>query len=190
MFEAIIEIIKKIVVFSLISYCIGELTPGEEYKKYINLFSGMVLVLIVLGPVYDFLYKSNSITQELDRFLIKDEITDMNTYFNEYDEMRTKTVIQDYNDMVVENITAMVLEEQLYVNSIDIEFNLDAESEDFLQILSVNLAVSKKYQNTEIKVKEILLDEKNPSEDVQVINIKNKISQFYNVETDNINISK
>lgn len=190
MFEGIVGIIKKIVIFSLIAYGICELTPKEEYRKYINLFAGMVLLLIVLGPIYTFFSKDNSLEMELKKFMVKGELDDMETYFNEYDKMRIEEVARVYNDEVVAGITDIVEKEQLYVNSVDVELNLDTESQEFLKVLSVDLTISRKYQDESIKVKEILLENETQGESIQVVNIKNKISQFYNVETDNINISK
>ncbi|MDD6571040.1 MAG: stage III sporulation protein AF [Thermoflexaceae bacterium] len=190
MFQEILSIIRKIVIFSLISFVVLELVPKEEYKKYINLFTGMVLIIIIVTPVYELLNQSGSFSDVMDQYLLKSEVRDQNMYFNEYDQMRTEAVISEYKDQMIANITEIIESEQLVANSVDVTFNMDTESGNFLAITGVTAVVAKKYEEESIRIKEIVLNANENAESVQIINIKNKISQFYNIETDNINIIK
>lgn len=190
MIQEILSIIRKIVMFSLISFVVLELVPKEEYKKYINLFVGMVLIIIIVTPVYELLKQSGSFPDVMEKYLLKSEVRDQNLYFNEYDQMRTEAVISEYKAQMIANIRAIIESEQLVANSVDVTFNLDAESGNFLEITGVTAVVAKKYEEESIRIKEIVLDANENAESVQIINIKNKISQFYNIKTDNINIIK
>lgn len=190
MFEGVLLIIRKVIVFSLISFVILELTPKEEYKKYINLFVGMVLILLIFSPICRFLNSKTDFTKTMEKYTLKDEARDMEMYFTEFDEMHAQAVVSEYRDEIVKNIIAIIEEEQMAANSVEVKLNTDAESTEFLAVLEVDLGISKKYEDDSVKIREIVLEKQENAESIQVINIKNKISQFYNVEMDNININK
>lgn len=190
MFHEILSIIRKIVFFSLISFVVLELTPKEEYKKYINLFTGMVLIILIITPVYNLLNGSYEFSALIEKYLLKGEMDDLAMYFGEYDEKRVEAVVGEYKNEIIENITSIIESEQLAANSVEVRLDTDTESESFLEIQSVRAEVSKKYKEDSIKIKEIVLEKNENTESIQIINIKNKISQFYNIETDNINIIK
>lgn len=190
MFEAVLQIIKKIIVFSLVSFVFLELCPKEEYKKYISLFTGFVLIIIVLNPIVKVTNGENDINQMIDEYFISNELKDMDNYFEEYEEMRVESIMAEYKQGIMDNVKAIVEGEQLLMDSIDLEINTDVNSESFLMLTHVSLKVSQKYTDSSVKIKEIVLEENQNTESIRIINIKNKISQFYNISLDNININK
>lgn len=190
MFWEILFIIRKIVIFSLISFVVLELVPKEEYKKYISLFTGMVLIIIIITPVYNLLNGKLNFSGVVEKELLKGEIMDMDMYFNKYDRMRVEAVVSEYKAEITADIIAVIESEQLVANSVEVSLNTDVESANFLEITAITASVSKKYEDESIRIREIVLEEDENTESIQIINIKNKISQFYNIKTDNINIIK
>ncbi len=190
MFEGVLHIIKNIIIFSLVSFVFLELCPKEEYKKYINLFTGFVLIIIVLNPLVKVFGGEQDINNMIDEYYIANELKDMSIFFEEYDKLHVETVVSGYKDEIIANIRLIVESEQLLLDSADIELDTDVDSERFLAVTSVSLTVTKKYTDSSVKIKDIVLEERDNAESVQIINIKNKISQFYNISLDNININK
>lgn len=190
MFEEILFIIRKIIVFSLVSFVILELTPKEEYKKYINLFVGMVLVLLIFSPICKLMNAKTDFGEIMDKNVMKNETKDVEMYFTEFDQMRVEAVVSEYKNEIIQNIISIIESEQMAANSVDVKLNTDADSSDFLTVEEVNVLIAKKYEDDSIKIREIVLEKQENTESVEIINIKNKISQFYNVEMSNININK
>lgn len=193
MFQEFFEIIRNAICFSLVSFVILELAPKEEYKKYFNLFAGMVLIIMVFVPLEQLFHMQKGVdgfSDVMKKLLVQNEIKDYDRYFKEYDQRYLEEVAAGYRDEVIQNITAIIEEEQLVVNDIRIELDMNTESENFLQLQSVRVHVSAKYQEESLKIREIVLEKSESAESLAEINIKNKISQFYNVKTDNINIIK
>ncbi|MGN0514243.1 MAG: stage III sporulation protein AF [Lachnospiraceae bacterium] len=190
MADAFFGVIKQIIVFCLCSFVLQELTPKEEYKKYFNLFSGLVLILIIFRPLTDAFLKADGIDDMLKKNMLRMEVSDMDMVFADYDSSRNEQIVSEYKNEIIKKIDEIISDEGLLADSIDVTLNMDAESEDFLKVLYINAKVTNKYRDDSIKIKEIVLARNDNSEDVNIINIKNKLSQFYNIETDNINIIK
>ncbi len=193
MFQEFFEIIRNVICFSLVSFVILELAPKEEYKKYFNLFAGMVLIIMVFVPLEQLFHMQKGVdgfSDVMKKLLVQNEIKDYDRYFKDYDQRYLEEVAAGYRDEVIQNITAIIEEEQLVVNDIQIQLDMNTESENFLQLQSVRAHVSAKYQEESLKIREIVLEKSESAESLAEINIKNKISQFYNVKKDNINIIK
>lgn len=188
--ELILSIVKNVVVFSLVSFVILELSPKEEYKKYFNLFTGMMLILLLISPIFELFTGKVPVTDELRKYYLKNELKDMELCFGEYDQMRIDAVTAEYREQITEHIRNIVEERQMAVEDIRVTLNTDVESSDFLQVTGVSIRGSKKYNEESVKIREIMMEKQDSAESMTEIEIKNAISQFYNVETDNINIIK
>jgi len=51
MFEYIYEWMKNIAFYLVIIVVALQMVPGETYKKYIRFFAGLILILMLAGPV-------------------------------------------------------------------------------------------------------------------------------------------
>ena len=54
-----LEFLKKFYIFMLILMVFSYLVPKDEYKKYIQFFVGIFVVVLLLKPVLEFLYIDN-----------------------------------------------------------------------------------------------------------------------------------
>lgn len=88
MLESIYEWIKNIVFYLVIVTVVLEVIPGNGYKKYIQFFSGMVMILLLVTPIlrlagmegtFTELYHSIAYEQE------KQEIEKQEQYFEQLD---------------------------------------------------------------------------------------------------------
>lgn len=188
--DVLLSIVKKVVMFCLISFVILELAPKEEYKKYLNLFTGMVLILLIISPVYELFTGKIPVTDELQKYYLKNELKDMDIYFGEYDKMRVDAVTGEYRKQIEAHIGEIVKQNRMAVEEVLVSLNTDVESENFLQVEAVTVKVSPKYRHESLKIQEIVMEQNESAESLSEIEIKKTISQFYNVETDNINIIK
>lgn len=47
--------IKEILVFLILTAVINNVLPDNSYKKYIRLFSGLILIIILISPILPYL---------------------------------------------------------------------------------------------------------------------------------------
>lgn len=51
MFQRIYEWLREICIFLVLTTAVLHALPGDEYKKYVRFFTGLVLILMAIGPV-------------------------------------------------------------------------------------------------------------------------------------------
>lgn len=51
MFDYFYEWIQNLTFYIILTTCVLHLLPGKEYKKYVQFFTGLVLILMLITPV-------------------------------------------------------------------------------------------------------------------------------------------
>ncbi len=101
MFEYLYEWIQNIAFYLVIMTAVLKIIPGKEYKKYVQFFSGLVMILLMLTPVLKLagieqtfyeLYHSREYEME------KEEIEAHKTYLEETDILDFLPQEYQYND--------------------------------------------------------------------------------------------
>ncbi|MBH1940201.1 stage III sporulation protein AF [Mobilitalea sibirica] len=200
----IYEWIKNIVIYMILNTIIMNLLGNSSYKKYVSIVSGMILVLIVVSPIMRFL----KIDEKMDFYIRSNDFTvEASAFKNDLQRMEEKQMQQifaEYKDRIKEQVKVILSAEELYLVSFDITFNLDTQSSTFGEIQRMDITAtgtkSEEEKSSKIIIEEVeisdiksaLQKEKEVSQKVPSpaeINIKIKLSDFYNIGADNINIS-
>lgn len=202
--EEIYSWIKNIIVYMIINTIIMNLLGNKSYKKYVSIVSGMILVLIVISP----LMKLMKIDGNLDYFLQSNEFSietsDFKNELNQMEEKQSDAIFNEYEDKIKTQVKGLLLEEQVYMESFHITIDQDPQSSTFGEIKRMEITANmeedgqeesgKRLQIDQIEIAQIDLgnDAEETSQNLPSpleINIKNKLSDFYNIEQGNINIS-
>jgi stage III sporulation protein AF len=195
--------IKNIVVYMIINTIIMNLLGNKSYKKYVSIASGMILVIIVVSPLVNLL----KLQDNLDYFLQSNDFAlDSSDYKNELtqvEEEQSNQIFSEYEDKIKTKVKELLLEEKVYLNSFHVTFDKNTKSSTFGEIKSMDIKAGME-QSTgkkdhrlkieDIEIAQIAVEDENKEVSAKVpspmeINIKNKLSDFYNVPQANINIS-
>ncbi len=57
--EHVLEWIKTLIFFSLFVTLIMQLLPGDQYKKYVRFFAGMILIVLAVSPLFRLMNRSD-----------------------------------------------------------------------------------------------------------------------------------
>lgn len=195
--------IRNLVIYMILNTIIMNLLGNSSYKKYIGIVSGMILVLLVISPLMRFL----KIDENLNYYLQSNEFTveasDFKNDLRRMEEMQSDAVFDEYKNKIKKQVEAFLQVEELSLLDFELTFNRDQNSKGFGEILSMD--IKSEPNNKDMKKDRITIDEieiskveknlseekkgkKNPPSPME-INIKIKLSDFYNIEPDNINIS-
>lgn len=196
--------IKNIVIYMIMNTIIMNLLGNKSYKKYISIVSGMILVLIVVSPLMKFM----KLDENLDYYLqINDfaiETSEFKNDLNRMEEEQSDAIFAEYQDKIKVQVKNLLLEEAVYLESFDLTIDKNTKSKTFGEIIRMDITANieqneeeddKEYlQIDEIEIGRISMgeEEENTSQKMPSpteINIKNKLSDFYNIEQGNINIS-
>jgi len=201
----IYEWVRNIVIYLILNTIIMNLLGNSNYKKYVSIVSGMILLLIVISPFLNLLKLDEILDYYLNANIYKTDVSDYKNKLIFMEEKQKETVFNDLKARVKNHVSELLAEEGLYLYDFDIVINQDENSGSYGKIEAMDIVAG--YKDTEeedIPVQKIIIDrivisdkEKNhfskegrkglPSP--EEINIKNKLSDFYNMEQDNINIS-
>jgi stage III sporulation protein AF len=196
--------IRNIVIYMIMNTIIMNLLGNKSYKKYISIVSGMILVLIVISPLMKFM----ELDENLDYYLqINDfaiETSEFKNDLNRMEEEQSNAIFAEYEDKIGLQIKDLLSEETVYLDSFHLSIDRDTKSNTFGEILRMDITANMKQSEEEGREERLQIDEidiarismseqeektsqKLPSP--MEINIKNKLSDFYNIEQGNININ-
>lgn len=182
---------------------IMNLLGNISYKKYVSIVSGMILVLIVVSPLFHLL----KLNDKFDYFLQSNdfalETADFQNNLKDMEEQQSDAIFEEYQTKIEKQVESLLLEDNLKMSMCKVNIDRDAQSDTFGEIKSLTVtadytnkqeASKDKKENNKIEIESI---EINKSEDKAVmkipslieISVKNKLSDFYNMEPANINIS-
>ena len=185
---------KGIIFYLLFVKLMTSILPEGNISKYMKFFSGILLIIILIKPVlniqnYDQLIKENilKINDEIERCNLENN---METYKNVNDQL----AFDIYREKLKENIEIIVEDEGAFLIDLKISFN----SYDELKSMDLWITRSSQYdQKIRIDPIEIQDNNKKPylaegknAEDILLEkNIKSRLFNFYNLSSDNINIT-
>jgi stage III sporulation protein AF len=188
----------------ILNAIIMNLLGNSSYKKYVSIVSGMILVLIVVSPLMKYLKMEDSLDYYLQSNEFSVETSDFENDLKYMEEKQLEEVYADYQERVRSQVETILLGEQLTLKDFSLTLDRDPESSSFGTILGMNITAvydsPKEVQQERIRIEDIELSgigqasEKERKAPVNApspaeISIKIKLSDFYNIEPDNINIS-
>lgn len=217
MLEFLYGWVRNIIMFIVLTTIITNLLGKSSYKKYVNLITGLILLLIVINPLIELL----RIDDKLDYFFSTNNLLaatkEKELIFEEIDIGKSASILQEYKDKIAEQVSTILEKENLYPSYTNIVVDEDSSSLTYGEIKSIHIIASYVRNNKiedEIGLNKISIDrihignlydddnkikmegkdslgqenkDKIPTPDE--INAKKRLSDFYNLKTDNINIS-
>ncbi|BCN30396.1 hypothetical protein bsdtb5_16910 [Anaeromicropila herbilytica] len=208
--EILYSWIRNIIVYIILLNIVMNLLGKSSYKKYIGVFTGMILVLIVVAPIIKVIKASNTLDYYFESNNLALNANDVSNEMIQMEGKQKETIYKQYKAKIANQISQIVEKQGLHTKSIDVEIYEDKKSDDFGKIKSIQVVASHtnkskgKSSNSNIKkitidkivIKEEKSESNNSSENganevssVEETMLKNSLADFYNISLDNINIS-
>lgn len=196
MIQYIIAYIKDIAIFLVFMTFIEIILPDSKYKSYINLVLGLLLIFVMLQPINLIL---NKFDKSIDRQVMGIDVElNKNIIDNEkqfYEDKQKEIVLKNFNNEMKKQINTLL---DGLVIVLDCNVNLYNDENQFANIESISLTIEKLEEKEEkkrfIRIEPVTIDnskqeETEIEEDYTIKNVKNIISNFYNLSVDNIYIT-
>ncbi len=198
--------IKNIVIYMILNTIIMNLLGNSRYKKYVSIVSGLILVMIVITPLLKILHLDDELDYNIRSKEFAVEAADFKNSLSLMEKSKIDLIFKDYKEKMQSQVEEIAWSQELYLVTCNIDLDNDPDSEGFGEIISMDLVLSEKLISEgvdhreriiieEVRIARIKPNEKNdidfqeklysPAE----IKMKIKLSDFYNIPTDNINIS-
>lgn len=136
--------IQNLTGFFLFLSVAERLLPGKQYGKYLRLFSGMVLVFIVLQPLTEGLHLEDTIAGYYESFLFQEQAEDLKQNMLGMEKQRLSSVIRQYEKAVEEDVIQAAEEMGIQAAQCSVTIEAREDSPEFGTIRSIRLTVKKK----------------------------------------------
>lgn len=189
--------VKGVVFYLILLTVVSHLLPGHRYDKYIRLFTGMLLIVIVIRPVthlfsWDVLFDSHYFSAVKEE--IGNEIDE--EFMEELEDVQTEQLCQEYKKQTREVIEAEAEKLGLYVTECDVQ---TAWKENTIVIEALNIRVqSAQTQQKEtstpasiaqVTVAEIVFEQPEYT-DSSCEQLQQVLSKYYELEKEQIQIRR
>lgn len=157
MMDYIYQAVKSIVIFLLLVTVLSNLLGQSSYKKYINIFVGLVLIIIVLTPILNIINSTDKVDQYFNQNMYKFNAQDMSEQLASADDSYKKIILKEYKESIEKQIQSELDSHKLTMEKVDITINEEVDSQDCGKILS--LAVTATKESTKKKENTLDIDE-------------------------------
>ena len=140
--EAVYGWIRNLIVFFLFVTVIEHLLPGDSYRKYVRLFSGMVMILLVLKPLSQKLQIEERIARYYESFVFRYEADELKENILGIEEQRLEQMIAQYEEAVELDVKQMAEDMGFAVRDCRVKIDGEESSEHFGTVTRIYLTVS------------------------------------------------
>ena len=195
--EFIINWAKNIVYLMILVRIITSIVPNSSMEKYIKVIAGVIIIIVLINPFLSIDDKENELVNYINSYSLKLNKDEFINNTNSYDNVNEELALKLYKSDIESKIRTLVEQENLYLQDIELKIEEDKSNENYGKILEMNLDISSE-ENTEndntIKIDTVNLGtDQNINKSSQNIiiekKLKNKLINFYNLSSDNININ-
>lgn len=133
----LLNYIRNIGYFLILMSLVSNVMPDNSYKKYCRMFCGLILVVLVINPFYEFLNYDGE---------LKDIFVDAN-YKSQVAELKSQLLIKEegavnrfkleYEKLLANQLQSIAKEEGLYISKVEVELMEEEE----LNIKQLNIYV-------------------------------------------------
>lgn len=134
----LLNYIRNIGYFLILMSLVSNVMPDNSYKKYCRMFCGLILVVLVINPFYEFLNYDGE---------LKDIFVDAN-YRSQVAELKSQLLIKEegavnrfkleYEKLLANQLQGIAKEEGLYISKVEVELMEEEE----LNIKQLNIYVT------------------------------------------------
>lgn len=129
--EALYAWIRSIVFYLIFMTLVTSLLPGRKYDRYFKLFTGMVLILLVISPLTGSLRLDERLARWFETFSFQSEAGELRGQMEEIERKRLEAVVEAYEDAVSEGVEQRLEEEGCREVVAQVTINRDQESKRF-----------------------------------------------------------
>lgn len=134
--------LRNITCYILFMSILDNLLPGKKYGKYLKLFAGMVLILLVVQPFTGSLRLEDKIAHYYESFVFRYQADDLRQELLGVEEQRLEQMILQYEEAVGQDLTMMAEDSGLTVLACRAAIGREQETERFGMVQSVSMKVA------------------------------------------------
>lgn len=133
--------LRNITCYILFISILDNLLPGKKYGKYLKLFAGMVLILLVVQPFTGSLRLEDRIAHYYESFVFRYQADDLKQEILGMEQQRLDQMIAQYEEAVAQDLILMAEDSGLTAVACRAVIERDQEAERFGMVQSIRMQV-------------------------------------------------
>ena len=143
--------LKTVVFFMIFLTIISNLLDKSDFKKYINVVTGLLLVLVTVTPLLRFTSFDESFAYFFDSVTFNLKTTEVANEMKDAENEQRKVILTEYKKQIKEQIANLIKQEKLYLLDANIVIEEDVESDNYAQIKSLMVKATYYVQDSMIE---------------------------------------
>ncbi len=184
--EAVLEWMKGIVILFVVLAALLYLLPNQRYKRYVQFFLELVVVIAVISPVSRVIYASEDFEEKIRYSQFWMEMENLQKDMGKMEFVQSDYYRQEYEAAIGEDIRQMAEGDKFEICQVDAKLSETYELEE------VALVVQERKEGGDIRVEEIGSAEqlvKSAEQEAEAQRIRRRLKDFYHLEDSNIIIT-
>lgn len=178
--ENIYEWVKNMVFFYIWLTAILHILPQNNYQKYVKFFGRLLLVVLILTPLLDFLYRPDYLLDKVSYESFWQEMDTIKLDMMAMEDVQKHTYMERYEKAIGEDIVLMVQQDSMEVQEVAVSLTEEYQVKEIFLVINLG-------QSEEVYIEKMVLQD-NSQEYSEVLKLKEKIMNFYNVTEEQIQI--
>ncbi|WP_147592131.1 stage III sporulation protein AF [Bovifimicola ammoniilytica] len=167
------DVIREIAVFTIFINIVSCIIPGDNYKRYLKLISGIIIIIIVMKPIFRY-NDGNELYNAFIKEYEKNQVVELDKSLRNLNKKIADITISDYEREVSEDIVTFLTKKGFKVSDVDISLIVDDDNRLGVKKLLIEFEDMNYDKNlreaTTIYIDDIILEKYNI--DKEVIEIK------------------
>lgn len=213
--EFLYQAVKNIIIFLLLVTVLNSLLGQSNYKKYINIFVGLVLIIIVITPILKLINSNAKVDQFYSRNMYKFSASDLGEQLLNADKSYQDMILKEYKKTIEDQVKTTLKGYELTAMSVNVTINEEPDSEECGQIICIDVEAKKEDENNakekqntlgidevdKVTIEKIDIndadkaadtvtdEDDNQYETVEELTVKEELSALYGIEQEQIKVS-
>lgn len=190
MMDSVFEWVKSIVFYLLLLTVVGHLIPGQKYEKYLRLFTGMLLMILVMKPVLTLFSIDEkldiSVIEQIEQFAGKDYAT-----MDEKDKQVLMTIQEEQMEKEYKKQVEAFAKQAASQYGMHLEgFEMTCTyQEETLIPGNMQLRVSQQEAAlSEITIADIIVEEQSKGQPEEALQLKKYLAGYFGMKEENVQV--
>ncbi|MEF9940561.1 MAG: stage III sporulation protein AF [Clostridium sp.] len=192
--------VSNIVYYLIMITMIINLLPSGKYEKYLQLFAGCILILLVIQPVTRGLRLEEKMAAIFENLTFENRAEEIQADLDGMENRRMKELIKNYENVAAKDIERMISAKGFEVKEVSVKIGEDEDNLDFGKIKQINaiLRNSPPGQENRIRIEVVTCSKKQSVPGVSAQGestelkafeqLEQEIAEYYQVEAQYVEI--
>lgn len=140
--EKLLEWVWQITCYLIFITVLMNLLPKKSYEKYIRLFAGMILILLVIKPVTGAFRLDEKMALLFENITFQEEAEEFRRQLSHMEKERLHALVDQYENQAEKDVAAMAEAAGLRVSEVNVEVDRNPEEDSYGRILSIVIEVT------------------------------------------------